>query len=101
MFAHLWMFTNLGQNLHEKTLMSFFNFDVLKWKPTKFIWTMPWVKFQKICFWGKFLETNKKYDSYGLMKMWSNYDHWKVPNYGLARVTKERAFDMNYHFNTY
>jgi hypothetical protein len=47
MFAHLWMFKNLGQNLHQKMLMSFFNFEFLKGKPTKFIWTMPQVKLSK------------------------------------------------------
>jgi len=47
MFAHLWMFKNLGQNLHQKMLMSFFNFEFLKGKPTKFIWTMPQIKLSK------------------------------------------------------
>ncbi len=35
------------------------------------------------------------------MKIWSNYDHSKVTNYGLAKVNNERALDMNYHFIHY
>jgi hypothetical protein len=45
----------LGQNLHQKMLMPFFNFEVLKRKPTKSIWIMPQVKFSKnIVLGGKF-----------------------------------------------
>jgi len=62
--------------------MSFLNFEIQKRKPTKSIKVMPHLKLSKKCFWDKTIEkTNKKCNSYGFMKIWSNFNHSKIPSY--------------------
>jgi len=70
--------------------MSFFNLEVLKEKPTKFIGIMPHLKVSKKCvFRTKLIEKkNKNCNSYGLMKIWSNFNHSKVLNYQMVKVFK-------------
>jgi hypothetical protein len=54
----------------------------LKKKPTKSKKTMPHLKFSKNMLIGKKnVKTNKNNKSYGLMKIWSNFNHSKVLNY--------------------
>jgi hypothetical protein len=40
--------------------MSFFNLEVLKGKPTKFLQIMPHLKLSKNCFWNKIIEKQTK-----------------------------------------
>jgi hypothetical protein len=40
---------------------------------------------------GKEIEKQTSCNSYGLMKIWSNFDHSKVHNYQVVKV-KERIF---------
>jgi hypothetical protein len=69
--------------------MSFLNLEVVEIKFTKFIGIMPHLKLSKKCFWNKKIEKQKKnYNSYGLMKIWSNLNHSKVPNYQTVKVFK-------------
>ncbi len=44
---------------------------------------------------GFFWKINKNDNSYGLMKIWSNFELSKVPKYDLAKVNNERVLDMN------
>ncbi len=48
-------------------LMSFFNFEILKGKLTKFIWTMPQVKLSKTYVLGEKNWKQKNCNSYGLI----------------------------------
>jgi hypothetical protein len=48
---------------------------------------------------GFFNEKFKKNNSYGFMKIWSNFELSKVPNYDLVKVNKEGALDMNFSFH--
>jgi hypothetical protein len=63
--------------------MSFLNLEVLKGKPTKSIRIMPHLQSSKNMLLGQEKKTkqNKNCNSYGLMKIWSNFNHLKVPNY--------------------
>jgi hypothetical protein len=62
--------------------MSFFDLEVLKEKPIKSIGIMPHLKLSKNMLLDKKIEKkNKNYNSYGLMKTWSNFNYSKVPNY--------------------
>jgi len=56
--------------------------------------------FENICFGDKFFfwKTNKNCNSYGLMKIWSDLDHSKVPNYWMVKVFKEKIHDMSLSF---
>ncbi len=59
-----------------------FWFENFKGKPTKSIGIMPHLKLSKNMFLGqKNWKINKNCNSYGLMKIWSNFNHSKVPNY--------------------
>jgi hypothetical protein len=40
-------------------------------------------------------KTNKNCNSYGLMKIWSNFNHSKVPNYWMIRVLKKKIPHMS------
>jgi hypothetical protein len=53
--------------------------------------------------WGKKIENNSNCIFYGLMKIWSNFDYWKVHNYHLAKVFMGRIFYLNFssHIITY
>jgi hypothetical protein len=51
--------------------MSFFNLEVLKGKPTKFLGIMPHLKFSKKCFWNKEIEKQTKIVTH--MDLWK-YD---------------------------
>jgi hypothetical protein len=63
-------------------LISFFNLEVLKRKLTKSIKIMPHPKHSKTyAFETKKLKRNQNCNSYGLMKIWSNFNHLKVLNY--------------------
>jgi hypothetical protein len=63
-------------------LMSIFDLEVLKEKPIKSKGIMPHLKLSKKMFLGQiFWKKIKNYNSYGLMKIWSNFNHSKVPNY--------------------
>jgi hypothetical protein len=64
-------------------LISFFNFENLKEKFTKSIRTMPQIKLVTC-------KINKNCNLDGLVRIWSNFDHSKVPNYDLVKVKKER-----------
>jgi hypothetical protein len=57
--------------------------EILKRKPTKSKGIMPHLKLSKTYdFWTKKLKNKpKNYNSYGLMKIWSNFNHSKDPNY--------------------
>ncbi len=55
MFNHLQTFPNLCENLYLRWLMSFFNLEVLKRKPTKSVGIMPHLKLSKTYAFG----TNK------------------------------------------
>jgi hypothetical protein len=56
--------------------------EVLKRKPTKSKRIMPHLKLSKNMLLGqRNLKTNKNCNSYGLMKIWPNFNHSKVPNY--------------------
>jgi hypothetical protein len=62
--------------------MSFFNLKILKGKPIKSIKIITHLKISKNMLLGqKKKKTNKNCNSYGLMKIWSNFNHSKVPNY--------------------
>ncbi len=62
--------------------MSFFDLEVLKGKPTKSKGIMPHLKVSKSMLLGQGnWNKNKNCNSYGLMKIWSNFNHSKVPNY--------------------
>jgi hypothetical protein len=62
--------------------MSFFDLEVLKRKPTKSKGIMPHLKLSKNMLWDKEIENKQKNcNSYGLMKIWSNFNHSKVLNY--------------------
>jgi len=50
MCNHLQTFPNLCENLYLMYLMPFFNLEVLKGKPTKFLGIMPHLKLSKKCF---------------------------------------------------
>jgi hypothetical protein len=76
MAVTLQTFPNLCENLYLIWLMSFLNLKVLKRKATKFLKIMPHLKLSKNMFLGQ-----KNCNSYGLMKIWSNFNHSKVPNY--------------------
>ncbi len=43
----------------------------------------------------KNLKKKKKKNSYGLMKIWSNFKHSKVPNYYTVKVFKEKIPRMS------
>jgi hypothetical protein len=69
--------------------MSFFNLEVLKEKPTKFIRIMPHLKLsKKNVFRTKIEKQTKNCNSYGLMKIWSNFNHSKIPNYQMVKDFK-------------
>jgi hypothetical protein len=89
----------LGQNLHQKMLMPIFNFEILKRKPTKSIWTIHASSkvSKKYGFGGKNLKIKLKIVIH--MKLWSNSNHSKVWKYDLAKVNKGRAFNMNLSFH--
>jgi hypothetical protein len=90
----------LGQNLHQKMLMPILNFEILKRKTTKSIWIIPQVKFSKnMVLGGNFEKKLIKFNSYWLMKIWSNSNHSKVWNYDVAKVNRERALNMNLSFH--
>jgi hypothetical protein len=56
--------------------------EVLKGKPTKSIKIMPHLKLSKNMFLAqKNSKTNKNCNSYGLTKVWSNFNHSKVHSY--------------------
>ena len=62
--------------------MSFKNLEVLKEKTHKVRKNnAPFKTFKKYAFGQCFLKKNKNYNSYGLMKIWSNFNYSKVPNY--------------------
>jgi len=62
--------------------MSFLNLEVLKEKPIKVQKkNAPSKNFKKKVFGTIFLKKNKNYNSYGLMKIWSNFNPFKVLNY--------------------
>jgi hypothetical protein len=62
--------------------MSFFNLEVIEGKPTKSIRIMPHLNiFETYVFGTKKLKTKTNCNPYGLMKIWSNFKHSKVPNY--------------------
>jgi hypothetical protein len=62
--------------------MSFFNVEVLKGKPIKSIKIIPHLRLLKICFWDKKIKKiNKNCNSYGLVKIWSNFNNSKVFSY--------------------
>jgi len=69
--------------------MSFFNSEILKGKPTKFLRIMPHLKISKNMFLEqKIWKKKKNYNSYGLMKIWSNFNHLKIRNYQTVKVFK-------------
>jgi hypothetical protein len=74
--------------------MSFLNLEVLKGKPTKSKRIMTHVKLSKTYVFGtkKLKKKKKNCTSYELMKIWSNFNHSKVPNYSLVKVFKKRFF---------
>jgi hypothetical protein len=89
-------------------LISFKKLEVLKGKPTKSIWIMTHVKLLKtwviihmdfvthyMLLEQKIWKTNKNCNSYGLMKIWSNFNHSKVPNYQTVKVFKKKISHMN------
>jgi hypothetical protein len=62
--------------------MSFLNSEVLKGKFTKVQRNNAPFKTSKIMLLGqKNSKENKNYNSYGLMKIWSNFNYSKVLNY--------------------
>jgi hypothetical protein len=63
--------------------MLFFDLEVLKEKPIKSKRIMPHLKLSKKCFWDKkkLKKKNKNCNSSRLMKIWSSFNHSKVPNY--------------------
>jgi hypothetical protein len=82
MFNPLHNFSNLCENLYLMLLMSFLNLKVLKKNPTKSIKIMSHVTLSKNMILGqKNLNKNKNCNSYGLMKIWSNFNHSKIPRY--------------------
>jgi hypothetical protein len=46
--------------------------------------------FKTYAFMNVFLKIDKNCNLYGLVRIWSNFDHSKVPNYDLVKVNKER-----------
>jgi hypothetical protein len=66
-----------------------FQFESSKKKPTKFLKIMPHLKVSKTYVFGtKKLKGKKNCNSYGLMKIWSNFNHSKVLNYQIVKVFK-------------
>jgi hypothetical protein len=62
--------------------MSFLNFEILIGKFTKSKGIIPHLKLPKHMLLGqRNSKTKKNCNSYGLMKIWSNYNHSKVLNY--------------------
>jgi hypothetical protein len=50
-----------------------------------------------ILFWRKKkLKNSSNCTFYGLMKIWSNFDHWKVHNYHLVKTFMGRILDLNF-----
>jgi hypothetical protein len=45
--------------------------------------------------WGKKMKKNSNCTFYGLMKIWFNFDHWKVQNYHLAKIFMGRILDLS------
>jgi hypothetical protein len=79
--------------------MSFLNLEVLKRKPTKSRWIMTHVKLSKNMFLGqRNWKTNKNCNLYGLMKIWSNFNHSKVLIIKWLRFWKKRFLIWIYHF---
>jgi hypothetical protein len=74
--------------------MSFFNLEVLKGKPTKFIKIMPHIKLFKTYVFGtkKLKKKNKNCNSYGFMKIWSNFNHSKSLAIKQLKFSKKRFF---------
>jgi hypothetical protein len=56
--------------------MLFFNLEVLKGKPTKSIWIMTHLHFQKICFWDKEIEKQTKIAT--RMDLWKYGPIWTI-----------------------
>jgi hypothetical protein len=69
MFNDQQTFPNLSENLYLMLLMSFFNLDVLKGKPTKSVWIITHVKLSNHMLLGQLFKKKMKIaTSYGLMK---------------------------------
>jgi hypothetical protein len=59
--------------------MLFFNLKVVKEKPTFFLGIMSHLKLSKNMLSDKKKMKKKKKNSYGLLKIWSNFNHSKNP----------------------
>jgi len=60
---------------------------------------MTHVKFSKTFFWDREIEKkNKTCNSYGFMKIWSNFNDSKVLNYQMVKGLKETMHDMSLSF---
>jgi hypothetical protein len=55
--------------------------------------------FKNIFFWDTKIEKKEENcNSYGFMKMWSNFNHSKVPNYQMVKGLKETIHGMSLSF---
>jgi len=91
----------LGQNLHQNMLMPFFNFEILKRKPTKSIWTIPAPSkvFKKYGFGGKKLKIKLKFIIH--MDLWKYGQILTIQKFETMiwlRLRRERLLIWIYHF---
>jgi hypothetical protein len=93
--------TNLPKSMWKlvfNEFISFLHLEVLKGKATKSIWIMHDVKvFKNMLLGQKKMKTNKNCNWYGLMKIWSNFNHSKVLSIKWLRFSKNRFLIWVYH----
>jgi hypothetical protein len=84
------LFKSMWKFIFNVTNVIFFNLEVLKQKPTKSIWIMAHVNLSKTYDFGTNFKTkNKNCNLYGLMKIWSNFNHQK------SLIIKQLRFSKN------
>jgi hypothetical protein len=71
--------------------MSFLNLEILKEKLAKFLRILPYLKLSQTYFLPTRKLKNKiNCNSYGLMKIWLNFNHSKVPTIKRLRFSDKR-----------